>query len=95
MRSEEKRDCGLDLKAGNFRFILRKDQNRNSATGLYLLNWILSGFDMVSKSKSRATFKKFFKLVNYSGTELNIGIERTISLLDRKSIGQSSWYEFA
>jgi hypothetical protein len=43
---------------------------------------------MVNRSKSRATFKKFFKLVNYSGTELNIGIERTISLLDRKSIGQ-------
>jgi hypothetical protein len=47
------------------------------------------GFDLVSKSKSRANFKKFFKLVNYSGTELNIGIERTISLLDRKSIGES------
>jgi hypothetical protein len=47
------------------------------------------GFDLVSKIKNQASFKKQFKLVNYSGTELSIGIERTISLLDRKTIGQS------
>jgi hypothetical protein len=45
-------------------------------------------FDLVSKSKEQASFKKLFKLVNYSGTELTLGIERTISLLDRKSISQ-------
>jgi hypothetical protein len=47
------------------------------------------GFDLVSKSKNQASFKKEFRLINYSGTVLNIGIERTISLLDRKTIGQS------
>jgi hypothetical protein len=47
------------------------------------------GFDLVSESKSQVRFEKLFKLVNYSGTELTIGIERNISLLDRKSIGMS------
>jgi hypothetical protein len=47
------------------------------------------GFDLVSKSKIQASFKKEFRLVNYSGTVLNIGIDRTISLLDRKTISQS------
>lgn len=46
-------------------------------------------FDLVSKNNSRASFKKEFNLVNYSGTVLNIGIERTIELLDRKVTGQS------
>jgi hypothetical protein len=47
------------------------------------------GFDLVSKSKDKATFKKEFQLVNYSGTLLNIGIERTVSLLTRKFTGES------
>jgi hypothetical protein len=47
------------------------------------------GFDLVSKSRNQARFNKQFRLFNYSGTRLDIGIERTISLLDRKSIGQS------
>jgi hypothetical protein len=47
------------------------------------------GFDLVSKSWNQARFNKQFRLFNYSGTRLDIGIERTISLLDRKSIGQS------
>jgi hypothetical protein len=47
------------------------------------------GFDLVSKSRNTASFKKIFKLVNYSGTEFNIGIDRTISLLNRETIGQS------
>jgi hypothetical protein len=47
------------------------------------------GFDLVSKDKYQASFKKEFKLVNYSGTILNIGIERTITLLERKTISQS------
>ncbi len=47
------------------------------------------GFDLVSKSMNQASFKKQFKLVNYSDTELIIGINRTISLLNKISIGQS------
>ncbi len=47
------------------------------------------GFDLVSKNRNTATFKKIFKLVNYSGTEFNVGIERTITLLGRESISQS------
>jgi hypothetical protein len=46
------------------------------------------GYELVSKNKNQASFKKEFQLVNYSGTTLNIGIERTISLLSRKSISQ-------
>jgi hypothetical protein len=46
-------------------------------------------FDLVSKSKVQASFKKEFRLVNYSGTVLNIGIDRTITLLDRKAIDKS------
>jgi hypothetical protein len=47
-----------------------------------------AAYDLVSKTGDQARFKKIFKLVNYSGTEFNIGIERTVSLLNRKSIGQ-------
>jgi hypothetical protein len=47
------------------------------------------GFDLVSKIKAQASFKKEIRLVNYSGTVLNIGIERSITLLDRKAIGES------
>jgi len=47
------------------------------------------GFELVSKSKTQASFTKEFRLLNYSGTALNIGIERTISLLDRQTISQS------
>ncbi len=58
-------------------------------------NWFVpaeldtAGYDLVSKNKNQASFKKEFQLVNYSGTILNIGIERTISLLSRESISQS------
>ncbi len=95
MLLEEKKDCGWDRKAGSFPFILQKGQNRNSVTGMYRLNWILWDLTWFQKVRNQASFKKTFKLVNYSGTELNIGIERTISLLNTKIHRSIPWYGFA
>jgi hypothetical protein len=44
------------------------------------------GFDLVAKSRTKASFTKNFSLSNYSGTHLDIGIERNIELLDRPAI---------
>jgi hypothetical protein len=44
------------------------------------------GFELVAKSKTKASFAKNFSLVNYSGTQLDIGIERNVDLLGRTAI---------
>ncbi len=43
-------------------------------------------FDLVSHSQTHAFFSKQFRLTNFSGTTMDIGIERTIHLLDKKSM---------
>ncbi|QMW00423.1 DUF6786 family protein [Spirosoma foliorum] len=43
-------------------------------------------FEIVSTTKTIATFSKNVSLVNYSGTQFDIGIERTIKLLDKSEI---------
>ena len=78
MPLEVKKDYGWDRKAASFPFILPK------VTKQEFTNWYVPaeldtvGFDLVSKSMNQASFKKQFTLVNYSGTELDIGIDRTI-----------------
>jgi hypothetical protein len=47
------------------------------------------GFELVAKSKAKASFTKKFSLTNYSGTIFDIGIERNIELLGRADIGKS------
>jgi hypothetical protein len=44
------------------------------------------GFDILSTGKTKAGFTQKFTLTNYSGTRLEIGIERNIELLDNKAI---------
>ena len=46
------------------------------------------GFDLVTKSKTKAAFAKKFSLTNYSGTRLDIGIERNIELLGKDAINK-------
>ncbi|GAF81811.1 unnamed protein product, partial [marine sediment metagenome] len=46
-------------------------------------------FDVVSKSDTEIVFAKGAKLANYSGTEFDIRVDRTISLLDITSAGKS------
>jgi hypothetical protein len=43
-------------------------------------------FDLVTKNSTRAGFTKNFSLTNYSGTKLDIGIERNIELLSKAGI---------
>ena len=50
-------------------------------------------FDLVSRSQTRAGFSKQFRLTNYSGTILEVGIERTITLLDKKSTAEALGFE--
>ena len=40
-------------------------------------------FSVVSKSKDSATFEHSAKLINFSGAKFDIGIERTVKLLDK------------
>jgi hypothetical protein len=46
-------------------------------------------FEVDSVSQSRASFSKKFRLVNYSGTQMDIGIERSVELLGRKSVTEA------
>ncbi len=41
-------------------------------------------FKVVSKTKDSATFKHSTELINYSGTKFNVGIERSVKLLDKE-----------
>lgn len=50
-------------------------------------------FDLISKNSNRAVFGKQFRLTNYSGTQMDIGIERTIDLLDKVSIAKALGFE--
>ena len=43
-------------------------------------------FDQLSVENTKAAFSKKFSLTNYSGTKLDVLIERTIELLDKKTI---------
>ncbi|MEI6143452.1 MAG: DUF6786 family protein [Mariniphaga sp.] len=58
-------------------------------------NWIVpkeldsTPFELISKSSGSATFKNDFTLANASGTNLVIGIERSIKLLSRSDVEQS------
>lgn len=55
-------------------------------------NWFVPGeldtvgFEVVSTDKTHARFTKQFSLTNYSGTKLDIGIDRTIELLTNSAI---------
>lgn len=45
-------------------------------------------FDVISNDNSKAVFSKTANLVNYSGTNFDLAIQRSISLLDKNSIAQ-------
>ncbi len=46
-------------------------------------------FDLILAGSNRAAFTKNFRLVNYSGNILDVGIERTIELLGKEAIKQA------
>lgn len=46
-------------------------------------------FELVKQTQSSATFKSDCELINYSGTVFKMGIERTVSLLDRVTVTKS------
>jgi len=56
------------------------------------VNWFVpsdldtTGFETVSSGTSEASFSKVLSLVNYSGTLMNAGIQRTIRLLGRSDV---------
>lgn len=41
-------------------------------------------FELVEQTKASATFKHSTELINYSGAEFKVGIERTVKLLDKE-----------
>jgi len=76
----------LGPEGGQFSIYFSKDVKQEFA------NWYVpgeldtAGFDLVSKTRTRASFTKQFKLTNYSGTNMEIGIERTVDLLDKGAV---------
>jgi hypothetical protein len=71
----------LGPEGGQFSIYFEKGVNQEYS------NWQVPGeldtiaFDVVSQSSTKAGFTKQFTLTNYSGTRLDIGIERKIELL--------------
>jgi hypothetical protein len=55
-------------------------------------NWIVPkeldtiAFDVILQTPEKVTFRKEFALINYSGTTLKTGIERTVKLLSAKEV---------
>ena len=45
-------------------------------------------FELVKQTQSSATFTHSTKLINYSGTEFKVGIERTVKLLGKQDVSQ-------
>lgn len=45
-------------------------------------------FALATKTDTSATFTRQFALTNYAGTRLELGVERTVSLLDKAAISQ-------
>lgn len=45
-------------------------------------------FELVEQNESSAKFKHATELVNYSGTEFNVGIERTVKLLGKQNVSE-------
>jgi hypothetical protein len=58
-------------------------------------NWVVpkeidtEPFDLVSKSLSEVSFRKEFKLINASGTELSAAVDRSVRLLNKKLVEKS------
>ena len=50
-------------------------------------------FDLVSKSQTRASFAKQFRLTNYSGSIMDIGIARTVEMMDKASMNSALGFE--
>lgn len=46
-------------------------------------------FDLVSQTKTVATFKRDCQMTNFSGTQFDMGIERTVRLLDKAAIAKT------
>ena len=46
------------------------------------------GFDIASRGEKSVTFTRTFTLENASGTKFEIGVERKVSLLDRRATGR-------
>ena len=46
-------------------------------------------FDKVSSDETKAVFARSFTVTNQSGTKFDVGVERTVRLLDREQIGQA------
>lgn len=76
----------LDPEGGQFLVYFAKGVKQEFS------NWFVPGeldtigFDLRAKSNTKASFIKQFNLTNYSGTKLDIGIERTIDILDNTAI---------
>lgn len=83
----------LGPEGGQFSIYFAKGVKQEFANWFVPAELDTVGFELVSKSQTRAGFMKQFHLVNYSGTSLDIGIERTVDLIDKTAIGKALGFE--
>jgi hypothetical protein len=83
----------LGPEGGQFSIYFRKGVKQEFQNWYVPAELDTIGFNLISKSRTSANFAKQFRLVNYSGTILDIGIERTVDLLDKESIGKVLGFE--
>ncbi len=50
-------------------------------------------FDLVSKNRTRSSFARKFTLTNYSGNKMDIGIERTVELMNNEAISKALGFD--
>jgi|WetSurSiteA1Bulk_404760.scaffolds.fasta_scaffold02030_3 hypothetical protein len=83
----------LGPEGGQFSVYFAKGMKQEFANWYVPAELDTVAFDLVLKSKTSARFAKQFRLVNYSGTLLDIGIERTVDLLDKNSMAATLGFE--
>jgi hypothetical protein len=76
----------LGPEGGPFSIYFEKEKEQIFGNWLVPKEIDISAFDIVKKTSKSVSFRKEFMLKNYSGTALNIKIERSIRLLNAKEV---------
>jgi len=83
----------LGPEGGQFSIYFAKGAKQEFANWYVPAELDTVAFEVISKSQTRAGFSKQFRLLNYSGTQLDIGIERSVYLMDKASVGKALGFE--
>ena len=85
----------LGPEGGQFSIYFSKGVSQEFANWYVPAELDTVAFDIISESKTRASFAKRFTLTNYSGTRMDIGIERTVELMENEAISKALGFELS